>query len=396
MPGLATAHSHAFQRALRGRTQRKATAANSFWSWRGLMYKLAETLTPDDIYAIARLAYAELAISGVTAVGEFHYLHHDNSGRPYANRTETAEACIRAALDVGIRICLIRTAYVRGGFHKALDPAQLRFVDADINSVVGDVDSLQKQFADNPLVTVAVAAHSVRAVPIAQICELSTYAAENNLPFHMHICEQRQELQESIAEHGMTPVQLLAEHGVLGDNFVGIHATHLSDDEIQQLGKSRSMVCLCRTTERDLGDGVPRTADLVQAGVQLCVGVDSHVEGNAFEEVRAVELDERLRLEARHAVAEAPQLLEMATRLGYVACGMGSAWQQDQVTLLRNDLALTGLDDQHASDGVVFGASPRSVRSVTVGGEPIIENGEHFSLADIVIRYRETLKKLGL
>ncbi len=193
MPGMATAHSHAFQRALRGRTQRKSTAANSFWSWRGLMYKLVETLDADAIYAIARLAYAELAMSGVTAIGEFHYLHHDKHGRPYANRTETAEACIRAALDVGIRICLIRTGYMRGGFKQALAPAQTRFADPDVDAILGDMDALRQTFADNPLVTIGLAAHSIRAVPIAQIQALATYATQHTLPFHMHICEQRQE-----------------------------------------------------------------------------------------------------------------------------------------------------------------------------------------------------------
>ena len=391
IPGMATAHSHAFQRALRGRTQRKSTAARSFWSWRGLMYKLVETLEPDDIYAIARLAYAELAMSGVTMIGEFHYLHHDKSGRPYANRTETAEACIRAALDVGVRICLIRTAYMRGGFGKALEPAQRRFADESVDSILSDMESLRRKYAENPLVSIALAAHSIRAVPIAQICELSVYAAENNLPFHMHICEQRQELEESLAEYGVTPVQLLADNGILGARFVGVHATHLSGEEIQLLGKSRSMVCLCRTTERDLGDGLPQTADLVRAGAQICVGVDSHVEGNAFEEVRAVELDERSRLEARHTVAEAPQLLEMATQSGYIACDMGDAWQQDRVYLKRDDPTLVGIDEEDALDGVIFGAMPRAVEHVTVAGETVVEKGRHRDWDEIILQYKDTL-----
>jgi len=310
------------------------------------MYKLVEILDPDEIYAIARLAYAELAMSGVTAVGEFHYLHHDKDGRPYANRTETAEACIRAALDVGIRICLIRTGYMRGGFNNALEPAQARFADDSVEAILGDVDTLRQKYADNSLVTVALAAHSMRAVAIGPNRELSAYAAQHNLPFHMHVCEQQQEVAESIDEHGIPPVQLLAENGILNEYFVGVHATHLTDEEVQALGDARAMVCLCRTTERDLGDGLPRTSDLIQAGAQLCVGIDSHVEDNAFEEVRAVELDERSRLEARHTVAEAPELLEIATTLGYAACGMDNAWQEDSVRLRRTDPALVGLSER--------------------------------------------------
>ena len=396
MPGMATAHSHAFQRALRGRTQRRASAANSFWTWRGLMFKLAETLNPDDIYTIARLAYAELALSGVTAVGEFHYLNHDVGGRPYANRTETAEACIRAALDVGIRITLIRTAYMRGGYNMALTPAQQRFSDPDIDLVLQDVASLQKKFAHEPTVAVAIAPHSVRAVPLEQIKAVAAFATEQEMMFHIHVSEQRQELAESLAEYGVTPVQLMADNGILNERFVGIHATHLSDAEIKALGQSRAAVCLCRSTERDLGDGMPRVSEMVPAGAQICVGIDSHVEGNAFEEVRAIELDERSRQEARHVVAEAPFFVDVATRQGYRACGMGDTWQADEVTIRRSDAALVGYNDQYASDAVIFAASPRAVDTVSVAGKSIVEAGQHPDMYEIVANYEAMVKALAI
>ena len=322
MPGLATAHSHAFQRALRGRTQRRSTTANSFWSWRGLMYQLAENLDPESVYHITRFAYMELALSGVTAVGEFHYVHHDQGGVPYTNRTELSDAVIRAAKDVGIRICLIRTAYLRGGHEQTMTPAQQRFSDPSIDLAIQDAEALRVKYSDDPLVTVAVAAHSIRAIPIDPLCELSSYAAHHGLPFHMHICEQRREIEECLAEYGTTPVALLNERGILSPRFVGVHATHLTSEEIQDLGQSQSFVCICRTTERDLGDGLPPMSDLIQAGAQLCVGVDSHACENAFEEIRAVEFDERSRLEARHTTAEAPALLDAGSRLGYAACGL--------------------------------------------------------------------------
>ncbi len=393
MPGMATAHSHAFQRALRGRTQRRATAANSFWSWRGLMYTLAETLNPDDIYAIARLAYAELAMSGVTMVGEFHYLHHDVGGQPYANRIETADACIRAALDVGIRICLIRSAYMRGGYQQDLAPAQARFSDPSVDLVLQDVAQLQTKYADNPLVSVAVSAHSVRAVPLPQIQELAAYATAHQLPFHMHVCEQRRELAEAIEEYGVTPVQLLSDHGILNERFVGVHATHLNAPEIQALGAAKAMVCLCRTTERDLGDGLPQTTAMIDAGTRFCVGIDSHVEPNAFEEIRAVELDERARTEARHTVAEAPQLLQMATEQGFIACAASDAWREDRVTLRRNAIALAGIDAQYATDGVIFSAAPQAVDTVSVAGKTIVEDGQHPDLPEIIAAYRTVLQR---
>ncbi|MCB0131233.1 MAG: amidohydrolase family protein, partial [Caldilineaceae bacterium] len=166
MPGMATAHSHAFQRLLRGHTQRRADAGGTFWSWRGLMYALAEQMDPAGMVAVARLAFAELAISGVTAVGEFHYLHHAPGGAPYADRLEMSHAVIHAAREVGLRITLIRTAYMRGGFGQPLTPAQARFADADVAAVINDVEELRKAYAHDPTVAVAVAAHSIRAVPM--------------------------------------------------------------------------------------------------------------------------------------------------------------------------------------------------------------------------------------
>ncbi|MEM9777436.1 MAG: formimidoylglutamate deiminase, partial [Chloroflexota bacterium] len=322
IPGLASVHSHAFQRAMRGRTQRMAQQAGSFWSWRGLMYQLVEKLDPDSMYAIAKLAYTEMALSGVTLVGEFHYVHHQNGGVPYANRTELADAVIRAATDVGIRICLIRTGYMRGGYQQEASAGQLRFIDPDTDLILQDVEKLRADYADNPLVNVGVAAHSVRAMPIEAIKELASYADEHKLPFHMHVCEQRRELDECLAEHSVTPIQLLANHGIINERFVGVHCTHLSQNEIKLLGEAKAFVNLCRTTERDLGDGLPQVTDLVAAGARLCVGIDSHCCENAFEEIRAIENDERSRLEARTVVGEANFLLDVGTRQGYAAVGL--------------------------------------------------------------------------
>ena len=305
MPGLATAHSHAFQRALRGRTQRRATRAGTFLGWRDEMYRLVERLRPDELYAIARFAYTELAMSGVTAVGEFHYVHHGPGGRPYAERTELADAVIRAARDAGIRICLIRTAYLRAGYDQAPVPAQERFIDPSIDEVLNDLDALRSRNEGDPHVAVAAAAHSVRAVPLPQVQTLAGYAERHGMAFHMHVSEQRSELEECRAEYGTTPVALLSAEGILSSRFVAVHATHLDEAEVAALGETRSLVCICRTTERDLGDGLPPVSDLLRTGVRLCVGVDSHASENAFEEIRAVELDERSRLEKRHAAAEA-------------------------------------------------------------------------------------------
>lgn len=396
MPGLATAHSHAFQRALRGRTQRRSDAANSFWSWRGLMYKLVEQLDPDSMYHLARLAYAELAMSGVTAVGEFHYVQHDVAGRPYANRTELAEAVIRAAKDVGLRICLIRTAYLRGGYQQELEPAQARFADPTVEAVLQDVDRLRAMFCDDPLVTIGLAAHSIRAVPIPEVVALADYAQQHGLPFHMHVAEQRREIEECQQEYGLRPVELLAEHAVLNDRFVAIHGTHLTASEIRALGEAGAFVCLCRTTERDLGDGLPHSAELHQAGVKLCVGVDSHASSDGFEEVRAVELDDRSRTERRQVVAEAADLLRMGTLHGYQAIGLAEAWADDHVYLRADDPSLVGLGEEWLTDGVIFGATPRAVDKVIVDGTTIVAQGRHVDYEAIRTAYERALLELGL
>lgn len=396
IPGLATAHSHAFQRALRGRTQRPDTGADSFWSWRALMYALAEKLDPDDMFHIARFAFTELAMSGVTAVGEFHYVHHAPGGRPYAERTTMAEAVIRAARKVGLRITLIRTAYMRAGYQEIPSPAQKRFADLEVESILADVDLLRNRCENDPFVRIALAAHSIRAVPQREMIVLADYARENGLMFHMHVAEQWNEVRQCLREYGMRPIDLLTKADVLHPNFVAIHATHLSRAEIHALGRAESFVCLCRTTERDLGDGLPETASIIQAGVKLCVGVDSHASSDAFEEIRAVELDDRSHNEARHTVSDGIGLLQMGTQFGYEAIGMDQAWPEDQVYLRANDPSVAGINNGLLPDGIVFGATPRAVDEVIVGGRRIIEGGVHPQYDEALQGYEKTLKKLNL
>ena len=396
IPGFATVHSHAFQRALRGRTQRRQTKAGSFWSWRGLMYELAGKLDPQDIFNISRFAFMELAMSGVTAVGEFHYVLHQQDGTPYDNRTILADSVIRAAKEAGVRITLIRTAYFRAGHNLEIESTQKRFCDPSVDKVLQDIETLSNRYKSDPMVNVALAAHSIRAVPIAQVKALADYARKHSMPFHMHVDEQRREIEECKQEYGWRPVELLAEHGILSDNFVGIHATHLAPNEIKALGDANAFVCVCRTTERDLGDGLPQTADLIKAGVKISVGVDSHASSDAFEEIRAVELDERSRTEARTVTAEAAELLEMATKNGFEAIGMADVWQEDKVYLYANDPSVAGSQDELLADAVIFGATPRAVDKVIIAGETVVKDGVHVQCGGACKAYRETLRKLCL
>jgi formiminoglutamate deiminase len=357
------------------------------------MFALTEWLDPEALFNIARFAFVELAMSGVTSVGEFHYLHHDRDGRPYADRVVLSEAMIEAARAAGIRITLIRAGYMRAGYRQSLVPGQARFCDTDVDQILADVATLRSRYADDPLVRVAVAAHSIRAVPLEHVATLAAYARAEHLPFHMHVAEQRRELAECQSEYGATPVELLAQHGILDERFVAIHATHLSAAEIAALGAARAYIGLCRTTERDLGDGTPELAALIQAGARLCFGVDSHASSDAFEEARAAELDLRVQAEARHVAAEAPQLLDAATRVGYQAIGFDAAWSDDRVWLDAADATIAGADDDLLADAVVFGATPRAVDRVEVAGQVIVEGGRHVRYAEALAGFNTTISR---
>tara|TARA_R110002096_G_scaffold143328_3_gene299160 strand:+ start:11628 stop:12866 length:1239 start_codon:yes stop_codon:yes gene_type:complete len=389
LPGLASAHSHAFQRALRGHCQRTSASQESFWSWRGTMYALASKLDPESLYDLARFAYAEMAMSGVTAVGEFHYVHHQASGQPYDNRTELSEVMIRAAQDVGIRICLQRVLYQRAGLGKALEPGQERFVDARLEDALADVETLHSRYANTPGVTIGLALHSVRALSLDWIREASDFAKKKQLPLHMHLSEQRRELRECEQEHGTTPVALMRDNDVLDERFVAVHATHLSEAEVRALGDARSFVCVCRTTERDLGDGQCDSRALHQAGARLCTGIDSHAICDPFEEARAIELDQRTADEGRTRVADATELLAAASAHGYASLAMEDSCAADEIRLDAGDPALVGATASHLDDAVIYGASPRAIESVRVGGVRLVEAGKHRDYQAIRERYEQ-------
>ncbi len=395
LPGIATAHSHAFQRALRGRTQRHAAAPGSFWSWRGLMYELAGRIDAEALYDLSHFAFVELALAGVTTVGEFHYLHHDRGGAPFADRTLLADTVIRAALDAGLRITLLRVVYERAGMGSPPEGAQRRFSDARIDDALADVETLRARYDAHPRVRIGLAPHSVRAVTPASIRACADLARARALPLHAHVSEQLREVRECLAEHGRRPVELLADLGALGPAFSAVHATHLSAGETALLGTARSFACICRTTERDLGDGAPDVAALLAAGARLTTGVDSHASSCPFEEARAIELDERTRKEGRHVAAAAPALLEALTTEAHASLGWSLADCDDSVALDAADPALAGARDPLLADAVIFGAGPRAVRDVTVAGAPVVRAGHHASYDAARARFERALDQLG-
>jgi formiminoglutamate deiminase len=366
LPALATAHSHAFQRAMRGRAQRRGSGgSDDFWSWRSEMYALARSLDPVSIHDISRVAFRELRRAGVRTVGEFHYVHHQAGGAPYEERTILSDAVIEAAKEEGLRIALLRVAYHRAGPGRPAEPDQLRFSDPTVDAVLADVESLRQRYAGDPDVRIGIAPHSVRAVPPSWLKHLHAYAVEHALPFHMHVAEQAREVDECVAETGRRPVELLADGGLLDERFVAVHATVLEPHEALLLGEARSFACICATTERDLGDGLPNITALRQAGARLCTGVDSHVITDPFEDLRALETHERLRRRQRvtyqpEGESLAAQLWREGSTVGAEACGFEDAG--GEIAIDTTDLSLALVDEEHLLDAVVFGGSPALVR----------------------------------
>ena len=381
IPGLANGHSHAFHRTLRGRTHR---GEGDFWSWRELMYRVAAALDPDGYLELARAVYAEMALAGITAVGEFHYLHHDPAGRPYADPNQMGEALVEAAGQAGVRLTLIDTCYLRAGLDgQPLAGTQLRFGDGDGDAWAERAGALRER----PGMRVAAGIHSVRAVDPAAMATVAAWAAERRAPLHLHLSEQRAENQACLAATGRTPTALAESAGVLGQRTTAVHATHLSGEDVARLGATRTGVCLCPTTERDLADGVGPARAMADAGSPLCLGSDSHAVIDLFEEARAVELDERLVSErrGRHRPAD---LLAAATGAGMDALGwdagrLAPGRLADLVTVGLGSVRLAGTRPAEAADQLVFAATAADVTSVVVGGRQVVSDGHHLLVGDV-------------
>jgi formiminoglutamate deiminase len=381
VPGLANGHSHAFHRALRGRTHRQG---GDFWSWRELMYQVAGVLDPDRYLELATAVYAEMALAGICAVGEFHYLHHDPAGRPYADPNAMGEALAEAAGRAGVRLTLIDTCYLRAGLDgRPLAGAQVRFGDGDAAAWAERAGA----FRERPGVRVAAGIHSVRAVDEAAMATVAAWAADRAAPLHLHLSEQPAENQACLAATGRTPAALASSAGVLGPRTTAVHATHLTDEDVTRLGASRTAVCLCPTTERDLADGVGPARALATAGSPLCLGTDSNAVVDLFEEARAVELDERL-VTGRRGHHDPAGLLAAATEggmdaLGWDAGRLAPGRLADLVTVGLGSVRLAGARPAEAIDQVVFAASAADVTSVVVSGRQVVHDGRHLLVGDV-------------
>ena len=385
IPGMANAHSHAFHRALRGRTQRDR---GSFWTWRKLMYSAAGQLTPDSYRALAAAVYAEMALAGITSVGEFHYLHHDTGGRRYADPNEMGRALIAAASDAGVRLTLLDTCYLSSGIDGAplAEGPQQRFGDGSGAAWAERVDDLRKDVGSDPQVIVGAAIHSVRAVPTAEMAAVVAWAETYGAPLHVHSSEQTAEVDECVAIHHRTPTALMRDNGVLGPRTTAVHATHLTDRDIADIDETATGVCFCPTTERDLGDGIGPASALLAGRGLFSLGSDSHAVIDLFEEARAVELDERLARRER-GIISATTLLESATSAGQRALG----WTDAGALRVGANADLVAVDTRSmrtagggpTAENVVFAASASDVTDVIVDGRTVVTEGRHTAIPDI-------------
>jgi formiminoglutamate deiminase len=366
VPGFANAHSHAFHRALRGRTH---ADGGTFWTWRQGMYHLAGKLNPDNYRRLATAVYAEMAMAGVTCVGEFHYVHHSSGGRPYSDPNAMAEALRQAARDAGIRVTLLDTCYLTGGIGTELAPEQRRFSDGSVDAWASRVSALRP----DATLLAGAAIHSVRAVPRPALADV--VAARPDGPLHVHLSEQVAENQACLDAYGITPTELLAEAGALSPRTTAVHATHLSTKDMNLLGTTSTGVCFCPTTEADLADGIGPARELVDAGCVLSFGSDQNAVVDPLLEARALEHGERLRTgsRGRFAPAELYSALVEHSGLGWPA---GLA---DLVAIRMDSPRTAGCSPAQ----VMLAATASDVHTVISSGRIVARDGKHEKLGDV-------------
>src|SRR5438309_2977480 len=460
---MVNAHSHSFQRVLRGRTEyrtrstsfsggllpaessgsptlNEVSARDSFWTWREMMYSAATRLTPEDIYDASRMAFLEMALSGITAVGEFHYLHNAPEGTSYDDSNLLAKEVMRAAGEVGLRIALLRVAYERSGFQTEPNPKQARFIESDSEVYLKNVESLvsvrsptvrEGRLANDALPNgrasdtawIGVAPHSVRAVRLDYLRRVIDYANLHNIKVHMHVAEQPAEVSACIEEYGRTPIALLQSEALLSERFTAVHAIHVTPKAIPSFAKSGAIVCACPTTERNLGDGVVPADEYFKHGVPMCLGTDSHAQIDLLEDARELEYHLRLQKLERavldggnptvreglssdqgallhgRASDTSALLFDCATINGARSIGAPSGALEtgmpaDFFTVDLDDPSIAGASKDDLLSSVVFSSSRAAVREVVVGGKPIVSEGQHLIQEEVVERFHQLQKRL--
>lgn len=415
LPGLVNAHSHAFQRAIVGLTERKSNAgtlaSDDFWSWRDRMYSAALRISPEQLERIATMLYSELAAAGYTHVCEFHYLHNDTAGKAYANPLEMSLALVRAAQRVGMGLTLLPTLYMRSGFGASgLREDQRRFATTP-DSIVKLVEGIQRNASDSPLINVGVAIHSLRAVDQLAVQEIANFTKQNALPIHIHIAEQTQEIDDCIAHTGLRPVEWLDKHVALDSRWNLVHATHVTANELQAIQSQDASIVICPSTEANLGDGVFDYSGYAQIGGKWSIGSDSHITRSWAEELRLLEYSQRLTQrkrnvapQASHELSTAAVLFESALRGGRAATsqnlgGIAIGNRADFQVLYTESPALLGMPADYLLDAFVFSSPNDNLQEVYVAGKQVFSRSQQDDLkrstSDQIMKdYKKTMQDL--
>ena len=398
LPGMPNLHSHAFQRAMAGLSEHATQGGDSFWSWRDAMYRFVDRLEPEDVQAIAAQLYVEMLEAGYTSVGEFHYLHHDRDGPPYARRAELGLRVAEAARSTGMDLVLLPVLYATRGFDGApAEHAQRRFAN-DLDGFLRIVEELQAEG-----LRVGVAPHSLRAVPPELLAECVAAAPG---PIHIHVAEQVKEVDEHIAARGARPIEWLLSHADVNERWCLVHATHTTVEEMHALALSGAVAGLCPTTEANLGDGIPHVAELLARDGHFGIGSDSHVSVSVVEELRWLEYVQRLSHWRRNALASSvvpstgTRLYRQALAGGARALGGGlgavsPGHRANIVVLDPEHPALVGRPLDALLDAYVFASNRPAIQRVMVAGQWCVEDGRHVRREPVFAAYRRTIDKLA-
>ena len=394
LPGIANLHSHAFQRAMAGLAERQIDPADSFWTWRETMYRMAGRFDPDTLHAVAAQLYVEMLEAGYTTVCEFHYLHHAPDGRPYATPTAMSDALVAAAREAGIRLTLLPVLYMAGGFDgRALGPRQQRF-GHDVDAYLRLFEALHARQDD--LLRVGCALHSLRAVP-ADAMRAVLDALPPGTRIHVHIAEQRAEVQDCLAVRGARPVEWLLGNAPVDDRWTLVHATHLDDGEVAGIARSGATVAICPTTEANLGDGLFRLRDYLDAGGAWGIGSDSHVSVSPVEELRWLEYGQRL-ASGRRNVAVGQSCTSVGATLlrgALDSAARATAFDDavgDAIVLDDRSPLLAGATVDDVADRWIFSGNCAALREVRVAGRRVVADGRHPDRDVIAARYASVLR----
>jgi formiminoglutamate deiminase len=402
IPGPANVHSHAFQRGMAGLAERRGPEGDDFWTWREVMYRFLDRLTPDDVHAIAALAYVEMVERGFTRVGEFHYLHHDVSGKPYSDPAAMARAIVAAAGDTGIGLTLLPVFYAHGNFGGTPPVAGQRRFLSDIHSFANLLEKCQRAISVLPDANIGVAPHSLRAVTPTELSEIVPLARGG--PVHIHAAEQVKEVEDCLAWSNARPVEWLLDHAGVNASWTLIHATHMSDSEVTRLAESKAVAGLCPVTEANLGDGLFRAREFLCSGGRYAIGTDSNVHIDAAEELRSLEYAQRLNRRARNLWTSAPgastgralfdgALAGGAQSLG-VTSGICVGAGADFVTLHADDPTLAGRSGDAILDSWIFAGA--RIDCVWRNGQKLVSSGSHRARTVVEDRYRGVVRRLLL